>query len=333
MHEFHRILLADTGRTLAYRDALRRLVSPGDVVLDLGTGTGILAFLACDAGAARVFAVDAGHVADTAFLLARHLGYGDRVAVFHGDSTTINVPQRARVLVTETLGVLGFDEGILGSVLDARKRLLLTDATIIPEKVALSLAPVELPLEHSRHVAWWGEPRYGYDLSALRIFASNTIYHFHIDAAALVAAPAEIAALELANVTQTTVSGSASFVAGRNRVLHGFAGWFAATLAPDLVISNRPPDTTHWGQAFFPLEFPVAVAPGARIDVALESPDGKVWRWRGVVQSTAGEVSFDQTTRLQSAPCRTGNSRSWRDHGSVRFLAKRLRRWIATPLH
>ncbi len=332
MHDFHRILLADAVRTLAYREALRRSVSPDDVVLDLGSGIGILAFFACDAGARRVFAVETDHVADTAFLLARHLGYGDRIGVFHEHSTKINLPERASILVTETLGFLGFDEGLLGTVIDARKRLLRPDATIIPRKVALSLVPVELPTQHREHVAWWSESRYGFDLSPLRIFSSNALYYAQIEPASFLSSPDQVIDLDLGTVARPAVSGCASFLTERDGVLHGFGGWFTATLGRDLILTNGPPDATHWGQAFLPLEQPIAVARGARITVELESYDGKAWRWRGTVRS-AVEVAFDQTTRLESAPCRAHHRRRWREHPAIRFLTRGLRRWMTTPLH
>lgn len=330
--DFYRVLLADSVRTLAYREALRRSVSSDEVVLDLGSGIGILAFFACEAGARRVFAVEMEHVADTAFLLARHLGYGERIEVFHGHSTKINLPERASILVTETLGVLGFDEGLLGSVIDARNRLLRPDATLIPRRVTASLVPVELPTEHGEHVAWWSERQYGFDFSPLRMFSSNVLYRAQIEPASFLSSPDQVIDLDLGTVARPAVSGSCSFLAERDGVLHGFGGWFTATLGPDLTLTNGPPDATHWGQAFLPFERPIAVARGARITVELESYDGQAWRWRGTVQSTV-DVKFDQTTWLKSAPCRARQSRSWRKHRAIRSLARGWRRWTTRPLH
>lgn len=52
-------LLRDRARLAAYSAAIRSVVRPGDVVADLGSGSGVLAALAVRAGAARVFAVEA----------------------------------------------------------------------------------------------------------------------------------------------------------------------------------------------------------------------------------------------------------------------------------
>src|SRR5690242_16313428 len=121
----------------AWREAIRRVVGPDDVVLDVGTGTGILAFFACDAGARRVYAVERQHSADAAAMLARQFGYADRITVLHRRSTDVELPERATVLTTETIGPLVFNEGILEIVVDARRRLLTPDARMIPSRLDL----------------------------------------------------------------------------------------------------------------------------------------------------------------------------------------------------
>ncbi len=50
----HMGYVSDAHRLAIYRRAMVAVVKPGDVVLDLGAGTGILGVLACQAGAARV---------------------------------------------------------------------------------------------------------------------------------------------------------------------------------------------------------------------------------------------------------------------------------------
>src|SRR5437762_2323299 len=87
----------------AVRDAIRAAVKPGDVVVDLGSGSGILAFFACEAGARKVYAIEQQHTADAAALLAKHLGLADRIEVIHERSMNVELPERGDVLVTETI--------------------------------------------------------------------------------------------------------------------------------------------------------------------------------------------------------------------------------------
>lgn len=298
MLEVHRELLLDEVRTNAYRAAIRRVVTSDSVVLDIGTGSGILAFFACEAGARRVFAVEDQHSADLAALLARHLGYSDRMEVIHDRSTNIELPEPADVLVTETLGSFGFEERILSSVIDARTRLLQPGATIIPRRVELFVVPVELPAVFDRHVSWWQRKPYGLDLSPVAVFASNVIYVANVKPEAFLAPPALVISTDMASVASIDVSGNARFETTRPGLICGFSGWFRATLTHDVELSNEHPESS-WNHAFLPLETPIAIEAGTPVDFELEGSDGKAWRWSGMI----GSVSFDQTTWLAAPPC------------------------------
>lgn len=298
MIDYHRELLADEKRTNAFREAIAQTVRPGDIVVDLGCGSGILSFFACQAGAARVYAIDSTRTADVASYLARHLGFSDRITVINKESREVELPERGNVLLSETLGVLGFDEGIAGHVRDARARLLTPDARMIPSRVGVSLVPVELEPDFERHVGFWSEERYGLDLTPLRVFASNAINFAHIHSRAYLAEPEELFSVNLTNTETTEANGRTTFRVRRKGQVHGFGGFFTTTLAQGIELTNRKAHSTSWSQAFLPLEVPVAVQRGSLIDVELQMDDGRAWRWRG---DAAGEA-FDQTTWLALPP-------------------------------
>lgn len=288
-------------RTNAFAEAIGRVVRADDVVLDLGSGSGVLAILACRAGARRVFAVERGHVADIAAMLVAANGCADRVEVLHARSQEVEIPERANVLITETLGNLGFDEQIVPAVLDARRRLLTADARIVPARVALLAAPADAARVHAAEVGFWSVPRYGIDFSLVRTFAANQARIVDISGDELLASAARLVEIDLTAVSSPAVDGEARFTIARDGVMHGFAGWFEATLADGICVSNEPPlRTPNWRQAFLPLDAGVNVARGDDVALRIESSDGVNWRWRG---SIAGQ-SFDQTTAFGFAPCR-----------------------------
>jgi hypothetical protein len=276
------------------------VVRPGDVVIDAGAGTGILSFFACDAGARRVYAIEQQHSADVAAMLARQLGYADRITVVHARSIDIDLPERAGVLVTETLGSLAFDEGILTTIADARRRLLEPDARIIPSRIDLWLAPAELPDFYSRTIDWWRTPRHGFDLSPMQVFAANTVHHTKIAPDALLAAPAAAMSLRTAELDDTAHRGAASFRTARGGIVHGFALGFSVTLADGITLtSERSGGVTNWEQGFLPLETPLTAAEGADVAIDLRTDDGRMWHWRGRI----GDAEFAQTTLLSLPPC------------------------------
>lgn len=300
MLDYYRTLIADAVRTEAYRAALASLVRPEDVVLDLGAGTGLLALLACELGARRAIAIERREAADAAELLAKHLGVADRVTVLHGDSREVAMHERATLLVTETLAMLGLDEGIAGVVADARRRFLAADARVIPHAVRVSFVPLDAPVLHERHVGWWSSQPAGIDLSPLAHFAANAIVPVQLEEAMFLAGPRETIAVDLSAADGAVASGSATLLAARNGTLHGFGGWFTATLAPGVELSNR--EGTHWSHGFLPLREPIDVAAGETIALTVDAhADGRLWRWRGGIASRA---TFDQCTAFAAPRCR-----------------------------
>ncbi len=143
----HVRMLRDERRTKAFLNALQEVVRPDDVVLDIGTGTGVLAVAAARAGARKVYAVEAGSVAAQAEGIIRANGVADRVEVVRGWSTQIQLPEPCSLLVTEILGDEPLGERLLDVVLDARMRLLAPGARVIPAIVRVMGELVSFPPE------------------------------------------------------------------------------------------------------------------------------------------------------------------------------------------
>ncbi len=133
--------LLDERRTRAFRNAVERCVEPGDRVLDVGTGSGILALLAARAGASRVLAIEiAPDLAAVARANAEANGLGDVVEVVEADATAIELDEQFDVVTMELL-----DTGLVAEhQVHAMNRLhergnLAPGARVLPRRYAASL--------------------------------------------------------------------------------------------------------------------------------------------------------------------------------------------------
>lgn len=146
----HVAMLGDRDRTSAFLAAIGKVVRPGDVVLEIGTGTGVLALGAARAGARHVYTVETSGIAPVAAALFAANGYDDRITLIRGWSTQVAIPEPADVLITETIGHEPLSEGILGIAWDARERLLKPVARAVPARLRILALPVSLPASEQR---------------------------------------------------------------------------------------------------------------------------------------------------------------------------------------
>ena len=296
---YHLSMLVDDVRTGAYGQAISRVVKAGDIVVDVGCGSGILSLMARRAGAKHVYAIESEAVIEMAKLVAAKNGYQDKITFFNDVSFNVELPEKADVIVTETLGTFGFEEGILGSLTDARDRFLKPGGKLIPHSLELFLVPVEMPQFYEHVVDFWVNGCQGFDFSPIRELTVNNFHPLKLHEGTFLADPTRTEPIVFPETKLAEIDTKFSVYASRRGRCHGFAGWFNADLLSGLRISNGPTDkASHWGLSFFPLEKPVTVDRGNRILVEVSSTgNGEYWHWRGDINGQR----FDQST-LRGSP-------------------------------
>ena len=159
-------MLNDHPRNEFYRAALTKIITPESIVVEIGTGSGLLSMIAARLGAKHVTAIEANdHLAAIAMRNFEANGLADRITVINKMSTDVREDElphgRATVLVSEILGTLLLGESALEFTADARKHLLQPDAKIVPANGSQFVAIVEsADLESITTVRNWG----GFDL-------------------------------------------------------------------------------------------------------------------------------------------------------------------------
>lgn len=109
--DFPYACLVDEKRTNAFREAVERVVKPGDVVVEVGAGTGILSLLAAKAGARKVYAVEIDPLlAQTLRETVKANSYEAIIDVIEGDALNVDLPMQANVVIAELIETGLLDE-------------------------------------------------------------------------------------------------------------------------------------------------------------------------------------------------------------------------------
>lgn len=301
---FYGQMLADAPRMDAYAAALRNTVKPDSVVMDLGSGPGVFALLACKLGARRVYAVETENVIGLAREAAAANGFADRIEFFENRSTEITLAEPAGIIVSDLRGVLPWFQQHIPSIKDARERFLMRGGTLIPHRDILWAAAVEAPDRYEELVHPWQNNKFELDLSAGTRLITNTWRKTRIKSEQLLSEPICWTAIDYYEVDSSDIQAEISWRAGRNGTAHGVAVWFDSELVDGIGFSNHPNEPEMiYGQGLFPFSQPVEVMEGDRIKLRLAAKmvqDDYVWRWDTDFfagnDETRPKLSFKQST-------------------------------------
>jgi protein arginine N-methyltransferase 1 len=285
-------MIADRARMDAYVRALRQTVRPGSVVLDIGTGTGVFALLACRFGARRVFAIEPSDAICVAQEIAAANGCADRIEFFQALSTQVTLPEPADVIVSDLRGILPLYQRHLVAMADARRRLLAPGGTMIPRSDTLWVAVIEATDLHDRAGAAWKENGFELDMDAARRLAANEWRRATVRAEQIAAGPECCGTLDYSAVDEPDFAAVVHLRAAKAATAHGLCLWFDATLAEGVHFSNAPgKPSLIYGSAFFPWPQPVDLAADDEVTLKLSAHlvgEDYVWSWDTRIADRAG---------------------------------------------
>eukprot|EP00667_Euglena_gracilis_P003709 EG_transcript_3717 len=141
------LMLNDVVRTSTYQQAIlqNRADFEGKVVIDVGAGTGILSMFAAQAGARKVYAIEASAMANTAEKIIAHNHWSHVIEVVKGKVEEVEVPELADVIISEPLGFWLFNEQMIQSYVAARDRWLRPGGKMFPCRSTFFIAPCYVP--------------------------------------------------------------------------------------------------------------------------------------------------------------------------------------------
>jgi protein arginine N-methyltransferase 1 len=284
-------MLADQPRMNFYHEMIKRKVGKGDRVVDLGTGTGILAAFASWQGAAKVYAIDHSTIIEDARLLAKHNKI-ENIEFINMHSRSFSVDEPVDVIVHEQMGDGLFDEDMVANVLNLRDRILKKGGQIFPARFEFYCEPVQLA-DHGRVPFIWELNVKGFDYRVLEQFQpeSREYYQYTTPDTTIVShflcEPTPLMTIDLNTLRRSELAmewsmGLPVVKAGR---MDGYAVYFKALVDDDLVLSTSPLDkgrAPHWGFTILRTE-QLEVKEGEVIDMTIAAdkgwPNRDSWRW------------------------------------------------------
>jgi protein arginine N-methyltransferase 1 len=296
-----RSMLEDHKRTSAYHRAIldNRRQFEGKVVLDVGTGSGILAMFAARAGARKVYAVEATSMAEQARRLIKANQLDNIVTVIQGTMETVELPEKVDIIISEWMGYLLLRESMLDSVLVARDRFLKPGGAMYPSHARLIWAPIKARESAERkadfdrvmdHWEWFlmdMKNNYSIDMDVLTLpyiaeqkqnyLGGGEWADVHPDQ--LLSEPLASSVLDLHRITieelKAGVLGEGTVTLKGQDPIDAICGWFDVSFrgspenpADHPIDLDTAPDAegaTHWGQTIFMVQPPLVPQSGDQL--------------------------------------------------------------------
>ena len=114
------------------------------IVMDIGSGTGVLSIFAAKAGAKRVYAVENAGISAVSEEIIRQNGLDGVIKVMKGKVEEIELDvEHVDIIISEWMGYFLLYESMLDCVLFARDKWLKKGGMMFPNKATMYIAAME----------------------------------------------------------------------------------------------------------------------------------------------------------------------------------------------
>ncbi len=279
--DFHELMLRDSIRMVTYEAAIKEAVKPGMTVVDLGTGMGILALWALEAGAKKVYGIEVNEnrIPQAKERISR-AGYADRFEIFNALSYDVEIPESVDVIVSEILGNLADNENMTPILADARKRFLKEDGVMLPARVQTYLTPVSSEKAHEQVKnkecrAINGQYKLDDLLDKLGIENQfNLYYDCIIPESSYLSEPQVVKEFNFVGRDDSEYQVRTTYRVTRDAKFTGFKGSFVAKLSNNITLDISGYDISGretsdcLKHCYLPIENPIEVKEGDEIELA-----------------------------------------------------------------
>ncbi|KAG5845230.1 hypothetical protein ANANG_G00136600 [Anguilla anguilla] len=269
----HEEMLKDEVRTLTYRNAMyhNKHIFKDKVVLDVGSGTGILSMFAAKAGAKHVYGIECSSISEYSEKIIKSNHLDGVITIFKGKVEEVELPvERVDIIISEWMGYCLFYESMLNTVIFARDKWLKPGGLMFPDRAALYVVAIEDRQYKDFKIHWW-ENVYGFDMTCIRNVAMKEPLVDIVDPKQVVTNSCLIKEVDIYTVKIEDLSFTSAFCLQihRNDYVHALVTYFNIefTKCHKKTGFSTAPDApyTHWKQTVFYLEDYLTVRRGEEI--------------------------------------------------------------------
>lgn len=265
-------LLSHRTRINKFNSAIKRYVNADSIVVDIGSGSGILGMLAARAGARKVVCVDINEkLVEYSRSVARRNKLDENMEFVVSDFRNFVAEEKADVVICEMLSSFMLVEQQVPAALHAKKHILKPSGIILPNHIRIYSVPVECKTVWSRfrheaikfmpvpQTVEEGDARDLADLVLVKEFAFNS------------------------NDESRGVDEFLDFTICSDGILHGFLGMFEADLGDDIRLKMED----GWREILMPVESPMPLLEGQSIRTHIRFTPGEYDTLRLKVERSA----------------------------------------------
>uniref|UniRef100_A0AAZ3RI32 type I protein arginine methyltransferase n=1 Tax=Oncorhynchus tshawytscha TaxID=74940 RepID=A0AAZ3RI32_ONCTS len=269
----HEEMLKDEVRTLTYRNSMfhNKHLFKDKVVLDVGSGTGILCMFAAKAGAKKVIGIECSSISDYAVKIVKANKMDHIVTIIKGKVEEVDLPvEGVDIIISEWMGYCLFYESMLNTVIYARDKWLKPEGLIFPDRATLYVTAIEDRQYKDYKIHWW-ENVYGFDMSCIKEVAIKEPLVDVVDPKQLVSSACLIKEVDIYTVKIDDLSFTSPFClqVKRNDYIHALVTYFNIefTRCHKRTGFSTSPESpyTHWKQTVFYLDDYLTVKTGEEI--------------------------------------------------------------------
>ena len=269
----HEEMLKDKVRTGAYQKAIlnNKEIFKDKIVLDIGSGTGILSFFAAEAGAKHVYGIEFADIADFSIEIIKKNNMQDKITIIKAKVEEAELPvEKVDIILSEWMGYFLLYESMLDCVLYARDKWLKEDGYMFPDRAQMFLAGIEDKNYKHRKINSWNNI-YGFNMKCIKEAAITEPLIDNCTDEYIISSTCKIYDIDLYKIKKEELD----FMSGYEIVFdcddcfNGLVSWFNVSfnkVQNKVILPTGPYDKpTHWKQVVFYIEDDVYVKKGEKL--------------------------------------------------------------------